>query len=172
MKKIQIKRNENIFNDSVYEVFVSGEKVGDLCLYQDEREYHTFIPTAGNPIDYYDIDGEEAEKRVIELCQMFFNDTEDEEQQEEQGTETRTVETQNGEYSVEVRDYKNIYSNNCEWLPVDITGETFEETEKARLWFEDEIIRQYEDVDNNYGILFYACGYDGQAQTETSQYWA
>lgn len=32
-----------------------------------------------------------------------------------------------------------------------------------------EIHEQATDIDNNYGLLFYACGYNGQRQTEVEQ---
>ena len=33
-------------------------------------------------------------------------------------------------------------------------------------WYIDEIYEQATDNENNYGLLFYACGYDGDKQTE------
>ena len=37
--------------------------------------------------------------------------------------------------------------------------------------FKEEIQRQQEDIENNYGLLFYRCGYDGKAQTETREFY-
>lgn len=36
-------------------------------------------------------------------------------------------------------------------------------------WYIDEIYRQATDDANNYGLCFYACGYDGNAQQEEMQ---
>lgn len=33
-------------------------------------------------------------------------------------------------------------------------------------WYIDEIYEQATDNENNYGLLFYACGYNGNEQTE------
>lgn len=35
-----------------------------------------------------------------------------------------------------------------------------------------EILEEYHNDDNNYGISFYACGYNGNAQDEFVQAWA
>ena len=35
-----------------------------------------------------------------------------------------------------------------------------------------ELLSEYHNSDNNYGIGFYACGYDGRAQQEFAQDWA
>ena len=35
-----------------------------------------------------------------------------------------------------------------------------------------ELLESYFNSDNNYGIGFYACGYDGRAQQEFAQSWA
>ena len=35
-----------------------------------------------------------------------------------------------------------------------------------------ELLSEYHNSDNNYGIGFYACGYDGRAQQEFAQSWA
>ena len=35
----------------------------------------------------------------------------------------------------------------------------------------DIILEQIDDTENNYGLAFYACGYDGQAQTNFVNYW-
>lgn len=37
--------------------------------------------------------------------------------------------------------------------------------------FEEDIIRQRADIDNNYGLLFYRCGYSGPEQQATQQYY-
>ena len=36
----------------------------------------------------------------------------------------------------------------------------------------DLLDEQREDMDNNYGLAFYACGYNGQAQQEFVESWA
>ena len=35
-----------------------------------------------------------------------------------------------------------------------------------------ELLKEYHNSENNYGIGFYACGYDGRAQQEFAQSWA
>ena len=35
-----------------------------------------------------------------------------------------------------------------------------------------ELLKEYHNSENNYGIGFYACGYDGRAQQEFVQAWA
>ena len=35
-----------------------------------------------------------------------------------------------------------------------------------------ELLKEYHNSENNYGIGFYACGYDGRAQQEFAQAWA
>ena len=35
-----------------------------------------------------------------------------------------------------------------------------------------ELLKEYYNSDDNYGIGFYACGYDGRAQQEFAQAWA
>ena len=35
-----------------------------------------------------------------------------------------------------------------------------------------ELLKEYHNSENNYGIGFYACGYDGRAQQEFAQDWA
>ena len=35
-----------------------------------------------------------------------------------------------------------------------------------------ELLEEYHNSENNYGIGFYACGYDGRAQQEFAQSWA
>ena len=35
-----------------------------------------------------------------------------------------------------------------------------------------ELLKKYHNSDDNYGIGFYACGYDGRAQQEFAQDWA
>ena len=35
-----------------------------------------------------------------------------------------------------------------------------------------ELLEEYHNSDNNYGIGFYACGYDGRAQQEFAKAWA
>ena len=35
-----------------------------------------------------------------------------------------------------------------------------------------ELLSEYHNSENNYGIGFYACGYDGRAQQEFAQSWA
>lgn len=37
--------------------------------------------------------------------------------------------------------------------------------------FKEEIQMQQEDIENNYGLLFYRCGYNGKAQTETREFY-
>ena len=37
--------------------------------------------------------------------------------------------------------------------------------------FKEEIQRQQEDIENNYGLLFYRCGYNGKAQTRTRNFY-
>ena len=36
----------------------------------------------------------------------------------------------------------------------------------------EELLEEYHNSEDNYGIGFYACGYDGRAQQEFAQYWA
>lgn len=61
------------------------------------------------------------------------------------------------------------------WLgpwPCDIDGNDPEQVKRATADLLDVIVDQLMDDKNNYGLAFYACGYDGQAQTEFVQYYA
>ena len=46
--------------------------------------------------------------------------------------------------------------------------------EALKLFLENnrELLSEYHNSDNNYGIGFYACGYNGTAQNEFAQAWA
>ena len=53
-----------------------------------------------------------------------------------------------------------------------IDGDDPEQVKRAAVDLLDVIVDQLMDSDNNYGLAFYACGYDGQAQTEFVKYYA
>lgn len=53
-----------------------------------------------------------------------------------------------------------------------IDGNDPEQVKRAAVDLLDVIVDQLMDSDNNYGLAFYACGYDGQAQTEFVKYYA
>lgn len=52
-----------------------------------------------------------------------------------------------------------------------ITGTSVEDVQEVVQEFEQEIIAQREDQENNYGLLFYRCGYNGRAQQEQAEYY-
>lgn len=54
----------------------------------------------------------------------------------------------------------------------DIDGNDPEQVKRAAVDLLDVIVNQLMDADNNYGLAFYACGYDGQAQTDFIKYYA
>ena len=54
----------------------------------------------------------------------------------------------------------------------DIDGNDPEQVKRAAVDLLDVTVDQLMDSDNNYGLAFYACGYDGQAQTAFQQYYA
>lgn len=59
--------------------------------------------------------------------------------------------------------------------PCSIDGDDPEKVKLAAMDLADLIVKQIEDSrvnDNNYGLAFYACGYDGQAQNEFVKYYA
>lgn len=54
---------------------------------------------------------------------------------------------------------------------VSIHGTNVESVQEVVEHFEEAILRQREDHDNNYGLLFYCCGYNGRAQQEVAEYY-
>ena len=52
-----------------------------------------------------------------------------------------------------------------------ISGTDIDAVQEVVQHFEQEIIAQRADNENNYGLLFYCCGYNGRAQQEYAEYY-
>ncbi|ETA73245.1 Rha family transcriptional regulator [Ligilactobacillus equi] len=76
--KVEFRRDENLTNDYLEEVFVNGQYVGDLFLYQEEGQLHTFFPEGGQPVERWEISEKEMKAEVEELLAQFFGDDETE----------------------------------------------------------------------------------------------
>lgn len=76
--------------------------------------------------------------------------------------------------------YENIAGTGFMWHPVTDEGDVLfypcgENLEAVKAFVEacgDIIADKLEDTEHNYGLAFYACGYDGKAQQEFISSWA
>lgn len=69
-------------------------------------------------------------------------------------------------------DYRGFYIATVDGHETTIYGEDKAKVEAVALELIDLVREQIADTENNYGLAFYACGYDGQAQQRFVQQFA
>lgn len=128
--KIKYRKDENLTNDCLEEVYVNGQYVGDLFLYQEEGQCHTFFPEGGQPVERWDISEKEMKAEVEELLAQFFGDDETEAEDEVEGEEKRME--MNLQYFAEKG--VKMFSNGLVDLPVkEVDGQVMFDAEQSAI---------------------------------------
>lgn len=112
----------------------------------------------------FEIYFKEDEEKNDELLLARMN-----ERQEEQWQKEESVVEETEEIKVEETAWTYAYLNGEK--VIGITGYDEKALQIVAEDFKEEIQRQQEDIENNYGLLFYRCGYNGKAQTETREFY-
>ncbi|KRL76640.1 prophage antirepressor [Ligilactobacillus equi DSM 15833 = JCM 10991] len=129
--KIEYRKNEDISNDHVEEVYVNNQYVGDLFLYQEEGQLHTFFPEGGQPVERWEISEKEMKAEVEELLAQFFGDDETEADVEVESEEKRSM-TMNLQYFAEKG--VKMFSNGLIELPVkEVNGQIMFDAEQSAI---------------------------------------
>lgn len=66
-------------------------------------------------------------------------------------------------------DDRGFYIATVDGRETTIYGENKKRVEEVALELIDLVREQFADTENNYGLAFYACGYDGEAQQRFTQ---
>lgn len=69
-------------------------------------------------------------------------------------------------------DERGFYIATVDGHETTVYGEDKEKVEATAEDLIDLVQEQIADTENNYGLAFYACGYDGRAQTDFIKYYA